>query len=269
MKHFMLLVFVFLFANQASATITIIKPPNPNINANYVHSSTCPKSDGSSHLTPDPIKNPGEFFRITNVSQSIKDELVNGDTDFKGWTFDFKNDWDSASGKLYIDKYMSVFQSAHFSGAIFQARYIKGATDPVNIRWIQYVTPIKPFDPDGTGPIPPASGGFIDPYPNDSQDNGPFYYHGGNTGTWSIKNYINGSDEFGNYDLKFKDYSRRKHPPVSTNGMNFELYLVAWDGNKHVDFLGGVEWGFVGSCTPEPCSLFLLSIGSLFLRKCD
>lgn len=253
---------VFLVC-PAGYGLSIVYPTS----ANYNHSSLCPAGDGSSHLTPDPVQNAGEFFSLSSISNEVKSELGSGDTSFSGWTFNYDT-WLTASGTLYIDVYKSVFYSNHSSGAHFQARYVKGSGDPSTLRWVQYVDPDKPFDPDqlynvntglpgSNGPIAPANGGFIDPYPNDGTDGGPFYWHGG-----EISSYTSGADSFGGYDLKFVDHPRVFHPPTSTNGMDFELYLVSWDGAKTVNFLGGIQWGFEGACAvPEPATLGLCLAG--------
>jgi len=222
--------------------------------------------DGRSHLDPDPVHNASEFFLLSGVSQAARAELAGGDTDFSGWTFNY-NTWGTANGTLHIDIYESLFYSNHSSGAIFQARYIKGQNDPSDLRWVQHVNPENPFDPDeefdentgrpvSNGPIQPADGGFIDPYPNDGTDGGPFYWHGGEIG-----DYTSGSDEFGSYDLKFEDSPQGFHPPVSSDGMAFELYLVSWDADKTVDFLEGVQWGWQGACVPAPGAILLGGIG--------
>jgi len=270
-KHslYVVVIALALLPGSVLAGLTVVYPDS----AHYKHSSNCPVGDGKSYLTPDPIKNSSEFFNLSGVSKDARDELADGDTSFEGWTFDYTNKWCSANGTLYIDIYKSVFYGNHFSGAAFEARYIKGDGDPDKLRWIQYVAPEKPFDPDQeydpvtgqptttNGSIAPANGGFIDPYPNDTQDNGPFYCHSGTTGDWSITNFTNGTNSFGEYDLRFEDYPRVHHPPVSSNGMSFELYLVGWNGSKQVDFLGGIQWGFHGACVPAPGAVLLGALG--------
>ncbi|MBN2446052.1 MAG: PEP-CTERM sorting domain-containing protein [Phycisphaerae bacterium] len=248
--------------------ITVVYPDS----AHHTHSSTCPDGDGSSHLTPDPVENAGEYFLLDNVSQETKNELANGDTSFAGWTFKYDK-WGSLNGTLNIDVYESLFYSNHSSGAHIQARYNRGENDPLNLRWVQFVTPENPFDPDqlydvntglpvSNGPIPPANGGFIDPYPNDGTDGGPFYWHGGEIGDYSF-----GADSFGAYDLKFVDWPRGFHPPVSSDGMQFQLYLTSWDGGTTVNFLDGIGWGWHGACVPEPATLVLTVLGALGLRR--
>lgn len=261
---FIAIILVLLICSPCFGNLTVVYPDS----SHHTHSSTCPSGDGSSHLVPDPVENADDWFILTSISQKIKDELASGDTTFPGWTFNYNtNTWGTANGTLFVDIYESVFYSNHSSGAHLQARYVKGSGDPTNLRWIQYVDPENPFDPDqlydpstglpvSNGPIAPADGGFIDPYTNDGTDGGPFYWHGGEIG-----NYTSASDAFGSFDLKFDDNPRVFHPPVSSNGMAFELYLVSWNGIKTVDFLGGIEWGFEGECVPDPASLTLSLIG--------
>ena len=226
--------------------------------AHHTHESFCPHGDGWSHLAPDPVENDDEFFLLGGVSQEARDELADGDTDFPGWAFDYDTKWGSANGTLNIDVYESYFWAEHNSGGRLQGRYNKVAGDPDNLRWIQYAVPEQPFDPDGDGPIPPADGGLIDPYPNDGTDGGPFYLNSDEIG-----DYTGGADGFGPYDLKFYDAAHLPHPPTSSNGACFELYLVSWDGNNTVNFLDGIQWGFHGECVPEPASFALLALGGL------
>lgn len=250
-----------------AAAVTVVYPSA----GNHVHSSNCPAGDGESHLAPDPVGS-NEFFLLSGVSQAVKDELssATADTSFSTWTFNYDT-WATANGTIYIDVYKSVFYSNHSSGVDFHVRYVKGTGDPANLRWVQYVSPSSPFDPDqsydvntgqpipgGNGPTPPANGGFIDPYPNDGADGGPFYWHGG-----EIASHTNGNNAFGNFDLEFIDHPRTFHPPISSNGMSFELYLVSWDGATTVNYLTGIQWGFEGACVPEPVTLGLVPLGLL------
>lgn len=267
----LLLVAVFSAGSVATASITVTYPSA----ANHLHQAFNGKI--VSTLTPDPVANANEFFLLGGVSQSVQDEISSGDWDAGEWTFDFTTKWrNTANGNLTIDRYEAIAPFKRQGGAIMQARYNKAASDPaMNLQWIQLVTPIgAPFDPDqlynpntgavgGNGPIDPANGAFLDPYPNDGTDGGPFYWHSDEVG-----DYTNGADNFGAFDTKFSDRSVRTLPVGEiARGFRFELYLTNWDGNSsgRVEFLDGIQWGYI--VTPAPGTMGLACFGTLFAMR--
>jgi hypothetical protein len=245
-------------APLATAAITVTYP---QANSNF-HTHQAFNGSLVSTLVPDPVANANEFFLLNNVSQKARDELAGGDTAFAGWTFDYTTKWqNTATGNLTIDLYMARALGNAFGGAALQARYNKGANDPnMNLQWIQLVKPIGiPFDPDqifsintgatiSNGTIAAANGEFIDPWPNDGTDGGPFYW---NSGEFAAN--TNSADNFGNFSLKFSDRPQTALPPgIAKTGMLFELYLVNWDGRNQgrVEFLDGIQWGYELVPTP-------------------
>ncbi len=258
-------------AANAGASITVTYPSG----ANYLHRAF--NGEITSTLTPDPVANANEFFLLNGVSQTVQDEISSGDWEIGEWTFDYSSKWrNTATGNLTIDRYEAIAPANRQGGAVLQTRYTKGTADPtMNLQWIQLVTPIGgAFDPDQTynpntgvpgvnGPINPANGAFIDPYPNDGSDGGPFYWNSDEIG-----GYTSSGDNFGTFDLKFFDRPRRTLPVGGTmRGYTFELYLVNWDGNSsgHVEFLDGIQWGFV--VVPAPSTIGLAAFGSIFALR--
>lgn len=260
-------------APVVGAAITVTYPQaNSNFHTHQAHYGSL-----TSTLVPDPVANANEFFLLNGVSQKARDELAGGDTAFAGWTFDYTTKWqNTATGNLTIDLYMARALGNAFGGAALQARYNKGANDPnMNLQWIQLVKPIGiPFDPDqifnihtgatvSNGTIPAANGEFIDPWPNDGTDGGPFYWHSG-----EIAGYTNSADNFGNFSLKFSDRPATALPPgVPKTGMLFELYLVNWDGRNQgrVEFLDGIQWGY--ELVPTPGTTALAAMGGVLVAR--
>lgn len=235
--------------------ITVVYPTS----GNHLHtaydpagSDGIPPPDSFVFLNPDPIQNPGEFFLLSAVSQVVKDELAAGDTAFPGWTFDYT--FSTLSGTMFVDEYKAQYLTDHVGGGLINTRYKKGAGDPANLRWIQLITT--------TNPLHGATSPYIDPYPNDGTDGAPFYWHSG-----EIADHIAGAKDYGfgkDYDLHFKDFSRREHPlPIPFDPIKWraELYLVEWDGAKHVTFHDGIQWGWEMHPIPEPSTIFLLATG--------
>jgi len=258
-------------ATTASASIVVQYPAA----ADHVHTITNGKT--TSTLTPDPVENVNEFFLLNGVSQNVMDELDDAtDTDFSTFTFDFATKWqNTANGTLTIDTYKATVPELAFGGAELTARYNAGAGDAgFELQWIQLVYPTHPFDPDATfnvntaapganGPIPPADGMFIDPYPNDGTDTGPFYW---NETEWGP--HTNGNNAFGAFDLEFRDFPQLpvRVGDLAPTGLTFELYLVEWDlNNDNIFFLDGIQWGF--TAVPEPSTLVLAGM-SLAMVLC-
>jgi hypothetical protein len=223
----------------------------------------------NSSLDPDPKKNWEEFFTLPGVSQAIQDELEDEDAevDFTDWTFDY--DGPSLNGTLTIDQYRAEYVEAHVGGAKIEARYEKGEGDPENLRWIQLVVDNAPFDPDGDGPLPVYTPPVID----GDFDSEPFYWL-----DTEIGGHSDGSTDWGDYDLHFSDFSKRRHPlPVPFEPITWraELYLVSWDGEtKEVTFHDGIQWGWVMYPLPTLGGLgillyvaVLISSGSSFIRR--
>lgn len=246
-----------LCAGATFAGMSVVYPGG----GNHVHKATTPKI--AVRLTNDPIQNAGDFFLRDNVSPVVKSELAGGDTAFGGWTFDYATKWKSVGGTLTIDSYKARAPFQAFAGAELTARYNRAVGDPTNLRWIQLVIPKQPFDPDATynantgelvnaGPIAAATGPFIDPYPNDGADGGPFYWHGG-----EIAGHTGGA----NFDLRFRDFPQVPVTMTKANGLNFQLYLVEWDGATNVYFLDAINWGFRGRWVPTPGAASLATIG--------
>lgn len=260
-------------APLATAAITVTYP---QANSNF-HTHQAFNGSLVSTLVPDPVANANEFFLLNNVSQKARDELAGGDTAFAGWTFDYTTKWqNTATGNLTIDLYMARALGNAFGGAALQARYNKGANDPnMNLQWIQLVKPIGiPFDPDqifsintgatiSNGTIAAANGEFIDPWPNDGTDGGPFYW---NSGEFAAN--TNSADNFGNFSLKFSDRPQTALPPgIAKTGMLFELYLVNWDGRNQgrVEFLDGIQWGY--ELVPTPGATSLAAVGGFLISR--
>ena len=261
---------LFLAAGVAQGQISVTYPPL----GSHVH--TAYNGSTRSTLTPDPVTNANEFFLLPGVSNDVQNEISSGDWDSGEWHFDYTSKWrNTAHGNLSVDKYNATAPFKAFGGAELQARYTKAAGDAdMNLQWIQLVKPVGfSFDPDetfnantgastGNGPIAAANGMFIDPYPNDGTDGGPFYW---NETEWP--RFQNGSDNFGAFSLKFSDRPRVAVQLGETKSMLFELYLVNWDGNANgtVEFLDGIQWGF--TVTPTPGTLALFGMGSLLAVK--
>jgi len=214
---------------QAEAKITVAQPKA----ANAVNKSTCPAKDGENELEPVPVT-----YLAPASTKGLMNELKTGDTKFASPPWTFKKGA-ALNGTLTVDAYKSKFRADHFSGGLIQLRYVRGKGDPENLRWVQLIAT--------DGPLNKAKSPYIDPFPNDDPKNKdlPFYYT-----EKEIKDRAKGKNKFGAYDLRFYDFSKRRHPPTSNVTWTADLYLASWDGKRPgtITIHDGIRWGWKAGC---------------------
>jgi hypothetical protein len=216
----------------AEGKITIVQPKG----ANATKTSICPAKDGSNQLVPVPVT-----YLAPASSAGLMAEITGGDTKFASppWTF---NKGAALNGTLTVDVYRSQFKATHHSGGQISLRYEKGKGDPANLRWVQLI--------NTSAPLNKAKPPYIDPFPNDDPAGKglPFYYTQD-----EIKTRANGKNTFGNYSLRFYDFSSRSHPPTTNVTWTADLYLASWDAKQPgtVTIHDGIRWGWKAGCAAK------------------
>ncbi len=183
-------------------------------------------------------------------------------TQFPDWTYTLE-DQSKLNGTLVLDKYQARRGRANSegvgnaAGALFQAHYVRAATDPTNLTWLQMYR-------DNTG-VAGTEVLHIDPFPNDDgKEKLPFYWRDSEAG-----------------ELLSNPFSDRPSDSITQvpfyRFVDFQLYLVSYDPAQVNDgtqggaitIFGGVNWGYEIK-VPEPSTVLLIFpslLGLLFLRR--
>ncbi len=179
----------------------------------------------------------------------------------KIWSFGLGS---AVAGDLYIDQYLAIdsdgvqpgtgkaYPGYCFHGATLKAHFDKNADSPAHLGWVQLIMTDHP-QPG----IPSGAAMYVDPFPNDGTDDGPFYW--------------NGTDhpiDISTYNL-FSDTSSRSHwEEWNWSGhWRANLFLVSWDEAtpRKLTIRDGIQWAWDGECVPEPSAVAVLIVGGACL----
>ena len=236
----------------------------------YLHQDIEPTLPTITTLNPD-IPSGGPVL-TTDPSDGFKNAMTNSlaSNDWWGPTINSFNWVGDLTGIFWVDVYRAGANNG-WGYAQLLIRYDRGTGDPAadSLFWIQTVnTSLRGNNVPGTEVIPYADI-YASSYPNGAKL--PFYFRPDElvldtnpyVGQANIRSssYTIGGNTY-NYDIAFWDQPSRG----VTSYWQGELFLASYDAlNKSVVIYDGVDWGF--NVVPEPASLGMLALGSLFILR--
>jgi hypothetical protein len=184
---------------------------------------------------------------------------------FEDWSYSWSGT--SLLGTLAIDHYAAAHKEEGalcYHSASLAARYIP-ASGETAIDWVQLFK--ASYSKTTTNGYLPPNTWTVDPWPNDGTDGGPFYFSNKDnpysyyTGSGGTNSQTAGTKYFGD-----SPYFRRLEVNPHTEEVNFYLLLCSADtASKTVVLYDAIQWGYDGTCIPEPTTSTLLGLGTLAL----
>lgn len=228
--------------------------------------------------TPNITRGGTDLINLSETwSRAAVPEMINSlRNSYPSWantpaTYTWSDNMDGLNGDLYFDWYKATDVHQSFDpdandgdgawyndpngpgcrhGAQLTLHYVRAATDPANVDFIQF------FSETGNSG---SRSYVVDPDPRD--DALPFYF----TATDVRSTFTHVPDLPG---VIFGDSPGDRHPEVNpaSGGVTFQLQLASWGSNDHAITLHNyITWGYTWQCIPGPGTISVTILGLLCL----